>query len=337
MTVMMAPIVLAAAAAAAGALAYSPWPVVWLLRHGFGGESHAQIPDEEALRSRVEIRQDIQLFDGARNTGCDVYLPRAWGDPKRPLPVVFWIHGGAFAAGSKGGVLPWGLSLAARGYVVVAPDYPWVPEAPYPGQARHLQECLVRLRRVAEEGSLPLDMHRVVLAGDSAGAFLAAQAALIATDKTYAAALDVTSALAADDVRATLLFCGPYSVGTIHSSVKKSTLRYMVNRLGWAFFGTRRWRRSPLSSSTEIARQVTGSFPPSFISDGNGFSFEREGRELASALEETSVPVDRLFFPCGQLGADNPIDHEYQMNLVSPAGKLAWERATTFLARWCSV
>lgn len=324
-----------AAAVAAGALVYSPWPVVWMLRHGFGGESHAQIPNEECLRSRVEIRQDIQLFDGARNTGCDVYLPCARGDSKRVLPVVFWIHGGAFAAGSKSGVLPWGLSLAAHGYAVVAPDYPWVPEAPYPGQALHLLECLRRLNQAAVEGSIPLDLHRVILAGDSAGAFLAAQLALIATDESYASALGASTPLMADDVKATLLFCGPYSVGTILDSVKKPTLRYMVNRLGWAFFGTRQWRRAPLLDTTEIARHVTECFPPSFISDGNGFSFEREGRELAVMLEREGVPAESLFYPHDSLGVDEPIDHEYQMNLASPEGELAWRRAIAFLTKWC--
>ena len=175
----------------------------------------------------------------------------------------------------------------------------------------------------------------VVLAGDSAGAFLAAQTALLATDAAYAHRVGIASALAPADVRATLLFCGPYNIETILAHARKPLLRYLVNRLGWAFFGTPRWRRSPLLATTAIAACASSAFPLSFVSDGNGFSFEHDGRELARALAALGVPTASLFFPVDELGADGPIDHEFQMNLASPAGRLAWERATTFLDRYC--
>lgn len=316
--------------------ALSPWPVVLLMRHGFGGSSHAGALADLAGED-VEVRRDLIFPSSQGRNRYDLYLPpdNMVSAARGRCPVVVWIHGGAFVAGSKDGVEPWGHALAARGYVVAAPDYAWVPKAAYPAQGRQLQEFLGELKVRAAAGAVPVDPHLVVLAGDSAGAFLAAQAALIATDTAYARRIGIPSALAPEDVRATLLFCGPYSIETILAHARKPSLRFLVNRLGWAFFGTPRWRRSPLLATTAIGACASSVFPPSFISDGNGFSFERNGRELEQSLAARGVPTASLFFPVDGLGVDDPIDHEFQMNLASPAGKLAWERATAFLDRFC--
>lgn len=320
--------------AVAGLLA-TPWPAVWCMRHLFGGESHAKLPDERAVRDATEVAYDLRYPSQWKQNSWDLYMPK---DAKGKVPVVVWLHGGAFVAGSKEGVTPWGLTLAAHGYAVAAPDYAWAGDVAYPTQAKQVQEFLAELERASAAGELPFDMSRVVLAGDSAGAFLAAQAALVATNAAYAEEIGVASALAPGAVRATLLFCGPYNMETILEGLEgmgDAKLSYVVNKTAWAFFGTPFWKKLPSVATTAVCDWVTPSFPPSFVSDGNGISFEREGMELANTLARHGVAVESLFFPHEE--DVDVVDHEYQMNLVSPEGACAWERSWAFLQEHCPV
>jgi epsilon-lactone hydrolase len=84
--------------------------------------------------------------------------------------VLFYIHGGGFTAGSAAAYR--GLSShlsAATGYQVLAVDYRWAPEEPFPAA---LDDCVAAYRWLVSAGrAVP---RRVVLVGDSAGGNLVA-------------------------------------------------------------------------------------------------------------------------------------------------------------------
>jgi epsilon-lactone hydrolase len=79
--------------------------------------------------------------------------------------VLFYIHGGGFTAGSAAAYR--GLSShlsAATGCRVLAVDYRWAPEAPFPAA---LDDCVAGYRWLVTTAAT--DPRNVVLAGDSAG------------------------------------------------------------------------------------------------------------------------------------------------------------------------
>jgi monoterpene epsilon-lactone hydrolase len=84
--------------------------------------------------------------------------------------VLFYIHGGGFTAGSAAAYR--GLSShlsAATGCRVLAVDYRWAPEEPFPAA---LDDCVAAYRwLVSAGGAMP---RKVVLVGDSAGGNLVA-------------------------------------------------------------------------------------------------------------------------------------------------------------------
>jgi acetyl esterase len=96
----------------------------------------------------------------------------------RPLPVLFYLHGGGWVWNS----IDTHDRLmreyaAAAGCAVVGPDYALSPEAVFP---QALEESLGVLRWVARNGGeWGLDASRIVLGGDSAGANLAMGLALM--------------------------------------------------------------------------------------------------------------------------------------------------------------
>lgn len=106
---------------------------------------------------------------------ADTYRP---ADSNGDLPVLVLIHGGAFQTGSKEMYCEWGQALACAGYFVMAINYRLAtPSCPtYPGALEDVGKALNWL--VANAHDECLDVTRIGLIGDSAGAHLASLFAL---------------------------------------------------------------------------------------------------------------------------------------------------------------
>jgi acetyl esterase/lipase len=105
----------------------------------------------------------------------DVYQPTGVPvEPLRPL-VVFW-HGGRWSSGDKADYRFVGAALAELGYVAVLPNYRHYPQVKMPG----FMADAVRAGRwaTAHAGEHGADPQRLYLMGHSAGAHMAALAAL---------------------------------------------------------------------------------------------------------------------------------------------------------------
>lgn len=319
-------LVILAVIAAGGIYLYvSPMPGVFLLRHSFGGEAELKTPaGYEEVLDRVSIRRDLEYPSGDGRNRYDLYMPEK---QEGASPVIVWVHGGAFVAGDKSGVENWAVMLAGEGYTVAALNYEWAPEIAYPGQVRQVEECIAELKRQQDMG-LSIDMSQVVLAGDSAGAHIAAQVGLLASNEEYENLLGVTSAIEREELKGMLLYCGPYNVEKI-LRVDNKVLQFFASRIGWALFGDKDWDDGDMIDTTTIKDYVTENYPPTFIADGNTGSFEQEGRELAQVLEEKGVAVQSLFFE----ESHGQINHEYQFDLTSKEGKDTYERTVSFLAK----
>ena len=112
-------------------------------------------------------------FPGAATLNVNVFTPVP-GEPDARLPVLVWIHGGGFKAGSPSS--PWydGLAFNRDGVVTVAISYRlgfdgfgWIPDAPH---NRGLLDQIQALRWVRDNiAAFGGDPDRVTIAGQSAG------------------------------------------------------------------------------------------------------------------------------------------------------------------------
>lgn len=84
--------------------------------------------------------------------------------------LIVWVHGGAWRAGSKKD-MPLG-GLLDAGYSVASVDYRLSTQAPFPAQAHDLKAAIRFLR--ARHADYGYDANRIIIAGASAGAHLAA-------------------------------------------------------------------------------------------------------------------------------------------------------------------
>jgi acetyl esterase/lipase len=128
-----------------------------------------------ALTQEISCRQGITYctHDGVALAG-DLYLPKGDG----PFPVLIGAPGGAWRQCARASFRQWGLYLAARGYALFAIDYrvATTTRKSFP-EAVHDVIAAVRFVR-GSAASLSVDPQRIGLLGASAGAHLAALAAL---------------------------------------------------------------------------------------------------------------------------------------------------------------
>lgn len=118
--------------------------------------------------------------DGYRPLQLDLYVPTARSGP---VPVVVWIHGGAWLFGTREfAPLAWPAGAVFQacvdaGFAVASIDYRHSREAAFPAQLHDAKAAVRYLRHFAPE--LGLDHERVAVWGESAGGHLAALLALV--------------------------------------------------------------------------------------------------------------------------------------------------------------
>ncbi|NNM47780.1 alpha/beta hydrolase fold domain-containing protein [Knoellia koreensis] len=133
-----------------------------------------------SYRPGVRRLRNLRYGPGGRGNLLDLYQDRR--APQAPTPLIVYIHGGAFRFGSKRlGGRPLLYHLARRGWTCASISYR--PRTNYDGQLADVKKAIAWLR--ARAADLSIDTTTVVIVGSSAGAHLAATAALTASDPEY--------------------------------------------------------------------------------------------------------------------------------------------------------
>lgn len=111
---------------------------------------------------------DLPYASQSSTQKLDIYLPN---QGTGPFPVIFYVHGGGFAFGSKSdSLLDPELQGLFRGYAVVAVDYRLSKEAKWPSQVYDVKAALRYVKAHAAE--YQLDADHIVAWGGSAGGYL---------------------------------------------------------------------------------------------------------------------------------------------------------------------
>lgn len=304
----------------AAAFAFTPWPSVALVQYMFSkGDQASEAALEKHVPANVETRRNLAYGQG-RAEVFDINYPQG---TRAQLPTIVWVHGGGWVAGSKDGVANYLKVLAGRGYTTVGLEYPHGFGVTYPEPVEKVGAALAYL--VANAVELNIDAERIVLAGDSAGAQIASQIAIITTDPAYASLVELTPTLRPDQLKGVLLVSGAYDIESIDLG---GQFGWLVETVLWAYSGTRNFLHDDKFLLASVLQQVTGAFPPAFVSSGNGDPLHGQAMALAEKLEKLGVKVASLFFPSDY---QPPLPHEYQFNLDNEAGREALERMMSFV------
>lgn len=303
----------------------SPWPSALLIRYSFDKEG-ARV--NEALKKHVPAGissipgQQYDLND--KDALLDVYYPSAIAGTNQELPVIVWIHGGGWVAGSKESIASYCKILAGKNYIVVSVDYSIAPRKHYPTPVKQVNIALAYLRENAKR--LHIDPSHFILAGDSGGAHIAAQTGNIISNKDYAQLMGITPGISRSELSGLILYCGPYDAGRINLSGDHA---FFLKSVLWAYSGKKDFANDPFFKTASVINYINNNFPPCFISVGNGDPLRAQSEALARKLIQLNVKADTLFYAPGYIPL---LPHEYQFNLDTDAGKDALEKSTRFLS-----
>jgi acetyl esterase/lipase len=232
------------------------------------GAFNALVPKDGGAQ---RVASGLPYGEGPRRM-LDVYAPPGAKD----RPVIVFFYGGSWNTGERARYSFLGRALAARGFVTVVPDYRLVPEVTYPG---FVEDGAVAVRWVRENArAYGGDGERIVLAGHSAGAYIAA---MLAVDGRW-----LGSDRAA--VRGLVGLAGPYDFApfTVASSQ--------------AAFG--RW---PKPAETQPVTWADASAPPSLLLTGADDTIvrPRNSDALAARLRAAGVAVEvKRYASIGHVG-----------------------------------
>jgi len=175
-----------------------------------------RLPESKIRLGKVTVLTDIAYasIPGYRPMLLDLYLPAGKG----PHPLVVYVHGGSWTSGSKRvtghfsdfpGLLA---RLAEQGFAVASVDYRLSSEAKFPAAILDVKAAVRFLR--ANSGKFRIDRNRVALWGASAGAHIAAMAAVTGDDPSFESS-DRDNAGQSDRVQAFVGWYGPYDMAAM--------------------------------------------------------------------------------------------------------------------------
>ncbi|MEQ8785171.1 MAG: alpha/beta hydrolase [Pirellulaceae bacterium] len=117
--------------------------------------------------------KDVAYDDDDPAQKLDVYLAKS----DKPTPVMVYIHGGGWRAGSKNRIPAWLQQAVSEGWLsVVAVEYRFTNVAPHPAQVNDCMRAIQFVRHNAEKWNL--DPKRLGVTGGSAGGHLTLWVAL---------------------------------------------------------------------------------------------------------------------------------------------------------------
>ncbi|HTO09151.1 MAG TPA: alpha/beta hydrolase [Myxococcota bacterium] len=237
-------------------------------------------PEIGALHENVLVRE----VDGARVT-ADVFVPKGKG----PHPVLVYLHGGGWVAGSPRTHRKLTARFAEAGYLVTSIDYRLAPEAAFP---KGFEDCVHAVRWAAENAARwGGDARRIAIGGDSAGGNLsAAVSAHLASDSS------------APRLRAALLIYGAFdfeamrTMETAQPGTDPAVAAALRDSMIYGYLGQNpplSRLRDPRVSPVHAAAQL----PPSYLVCGDADPLVEHQKALSAGMKRAGVEHENVIVP----------------------------------------
>jgi len=265
---------------------------------------------------------DIDYNSNYKDGYLDIIVPK---DTPEHVPVILWIHGGAFVGGDKKDITEYAVQIASHGYAVVNINYELAPGGKYPAPLHQVDEVYRYIKQNADKYKLNLD--QLYIAGDSAGAQMASQYVNVQVNADYAEMAKLKAVVPANTIKGALLFCGPYDIQDFGTSSDSKLMNFIFKRVGWAYIGERNWFDHPSTKLASTIDHISADYVPTFITDGNEGSFEKQGKALAEKLTKLNVPVTSIFYEKDEA----VLGHEYQFMMNTKQAEHTFDELIAFL------
>jgi len=242
---------------------------------------------EAAAQTRNAIKglpNKVSVHDLALTPGLParLYRPSASSAPRQALPLLVFLHGGGWVVGSVATHDAFcRLFCEAAGLAMLSVDYRLAPEHPCPAG---LEDALTALRwALAHAGDHGCDAARVAIAGDSAGANLAA----VTAQRAAALRLPLRGVM--------LLYPVTDHPSAGHRSYEENGIGFGLDAALMRWF----WQQyapslSPTDPAVSPLRGVVAALPATLVATAEFDVLRDEGMAYAARLREAGTVVTHL-------------------------------------------
>ena len=258
----------------------------------------------------VEIADDINYGDGSRDNLLAVHQPKG---NKKKLPCIIDVHGGGWFYGSKDLYRHYCSMLAQHGFIVVNFNYHLTPDYLFPTPLEDTNKVVEWM--IANHQQYNIDLNNVFLVGDSAGAQIASQYAMIVTNPEYAELFDF-KVPEGFQLRAFVGNCGVYNI-----------LDGKIASLLHIYFG-REYRER--SERLDVFSWLTDRFPPSFIMTAVKDQAREEAGPFVNALQRAGVDVTYRMYG----DKNNPLAHVFHEDIRSASAKACNDEECAYMKKF---
>lgn len=306
-------------------------PQVWQALAALGPEVSRSITPERIGDQRSASAAAAPTMD---RLACSALVstrvvPGTGGDPERellvlsprraadgPRPGIVFFHGGGLIAGSARNSLDHALGwIDEFDAVVVSAEYRLAPEHPYPAA---LDDCYAAFQWLADNaGDLGIDRERLVLAGFSAGAGLAAAVALLSRERGTL-----------DRLRCLLLMSPMLDDRNVTASsselLAEGVWDRVSNATAWhAYLGVHAGGPCVPHLAAAARADDLGGLPPTFVDVGSVDTFRDEAVELAQRIWQCGGDAELHVWP-GGFHAFDAIAPEATLARAARAARTDW-------------
>ncbi len=240
----------------------------------------------EIPKDVVYIR-NIRYGENKKYHTLDICWPKGI-DEKDKLPVIVSVHGGGYVYGSKEVYQFYAASLARQGFVVINYNYRLAPKYKFPAPLEDLNTVLNWM--VKQQGDYPVDVDKMFLVGDSAGAQIVSQYGAMYANREYQTIIGIE--VPKITLRALGLCCGTYDLQKrIREDGGKGVMRDYLGKDPERF-----------AEKLDVLEYIDENYPPTYLFSSKGDFLMKECQPMADFLKNKGVECEYKIYGNEQTG-----------------------------------
>lgn len=229
----------------------------------------------------------------------DVYHKK---DVVSPQKTIIDIHGGGWTYGDKDVYQYYCMAMAQRGFTVVNFSYRLSPENPFPAA---LEDINTVFTWVAENaGTYNIDLDKICVTGDSAGAQLASQYLTLLSSSAYRKLFSMQIPYDKIKVKAVALNCGCYDMKKcIENGRDEPFLAYIDKALSE--------ERDMTLERMDVIKYIDADFPAAYIMTAEYDFLKEHARPMYELLKGKGIVCDYRLYGSKR---DKHMGHVFHLN-----------------------
>ena len=268
--------------------------------------------------------ENIKRYDNISYGKCgrynllDIYHKKHVNSPQK---TIIDIHGGGWTYGDKDVYQHYCMDMALRGFTVVNFSYRLSPENPFPAALEDINTVFTWV--VENAGAYNIDLDKICVTGDSAGAQLASQYLTLLSSSTYRKLFSMQIPYDRITVKAVALNCGCYDMKKyIEDKKEPAFLAYVDKALSED--------KERTLERMDVTKYINADFPPTYVMTAEYDFLKDQAQPMYELLKEKGIVCEYRLYGGER---DKHMEHVFHLNLRLKEAQVCNDEECSFFNR----